>query len=114
MRKDPTIFLHHILDSIRIIQDYVSGMTFNEFEGLLQVQDAVIRRLEIIGEAVKHIPDDIRLLEPSIPWKEIAGLMDVLIHQYFGVDLKLTWRVVEFDLINLEKGIRNLLSALKT
>jgi uncharacterized protein with HEPN domain len=66
------------------------------------VQDAVLRRLEIIGEAVKNLDEDFKNRYPEIPWKKIAGLRDVLIHEYFGVSLKRIWRVIKIDLVDLK------------
>ena len=66
------------------------------------MQDAVLRRLEIIGEAVKNLDEDFKNRYPEIPWKKIAGLRDVLIHEYFGVSLKRIWRVIKIDLVDLK------------
>lgn len=67
-----------------------------------------MRRLEIIGEAVKHLPDEIKDANPDIPWKKIGGMRDVLIHEYFGVDLKLTWEVVQKELPMLKKFVEKI------
>ena len=71
----------------------------------VKLQDLVMRRLEIIGEAVKRLPLDLKKAHPGVPWKKIAGMRDVLIHEYFGVDLKLTWEVVERELPALKPKI---------
>ena len=76
MRKDPKIFIDHILECIERIEEYTEGITKNEFLNSGQVQDAVIRRIEIIGEAIKNIPAKIKDRYPDIPWKQIAGMRD--------------------------------------
>jgi len=108
MKKDITIFLKHILESIDLIEEYIKDKKKTEFLKLKQLQDSVIRRIEIIGEAVKNIPDDFKETYPKIPWKQIVGMRDILIHQYFGIDLNLTWEVVEKDLPELKKHIINI------
>jgi len=84
-------YLLDLLDSIDKIQQFISGMEYDTFKGDEKTLYAVIRALEIIGEAVKHIPDEIRGNSPEIPWKEMAGMRDVLIHDYFGVDVETVW-----------------------
>ena len=108
MRKDPEVFLAHILESIDLIEGYSEGKTREEFVESLQLQDAIIRRIEIIGEAVKNLPEDFKRDHPEIAWQKIAGMRDVLIHQYFGVDLALTWDVVQSDIPDLKLKISQL------
>jgi uncharacterized protein with HEPN domain len=90
MKKDINIFLEHVLDSIYLIEEYIKEKKKSEFLKSKQLQDSVIRRIEIIGEAIKNIPNEFKKANPKIPWKEIIGMRDLLIHQYFGVDLSLT------------------------
>ena len=105
MRKDPEVFLSHILESIDLIEGYSEGITLVEFIESPQLQDAIIRRIEIIGEAVKNLPEDFKKDHPEIAWQKIAGMRDVLIHQYFGVDLALTWDVIQSDIPDLKRNI---------
>ena len=105
MKKDTKILLEHILDSINLIEEYVKGKDKFDFLKSKQLQDSVIRRIEIIGEAIKNIPNDIKETYTTIPWKNITGMRDILIHQYFGVDLNLTWKVIEEDLPELKNQI---------
>ena len=105
MKKDFKVFLEHILESISLIEEYTADKTKKEFLNSKQLQDAVIKRIEIIGEAVKNIPDDIKEKFKDIPWRNIIGMRDILIHQYLGVDLALIWKVVKGDIPELKKEI---------
>jgi len=105
MKKDPKIFLEHILQCIELIEEYVAGITKKQFLESVQLQDSIIRRIEIMGEAVKNIPKQVKDRYPDIDWKEIAGMRDILIHEYFGVDLRLTWKVATKDVCRLKKRI---------
>jgi uncharacterized protein with HEPN domain len=105
MKHDPKPFLEHILESINLIQEYAQNVTKDEFLKSVKLQDMIIRRLEIIGEAVKNLPADVKKMHKDVPWKRIAGMRDKLIHEYFGVDLKLTWKVVEKELPTLKQRI---------
>lgn len=105
MKKDPQILVEHILESIESIEEYVEKLTIQNFLANKQIQDSVVRRLEIIGEAVKKLPDDFKLKRKTIPWKEIAGMRDVLIHEYFGVNYLQVWNTIKKDLPNLKKKL---------
>lgn len=108
MKRDLTVYLNDILESTEKIKEYTKGMREKRFYKDYQVQDAVIRRLEIIGEAVKCLPLSFRSEYKKIQWKNIAGLRDVLIHEYFGVSIKRVWLVVRKDLPKLSKELKKL------
>ena len=109
MKKDPKVFIYHILESIELVEEYSKNMTQVQFLKLPSTQDAIVRRLEIIGEAVRNIPDAFRAKHTDIPWKKMAGMRDVLIHEYFDVDLILTWKVAKHELPTIKKKILALL-----
>lgn len=109
MKKDPNILLLDILDSIENIEKYTKNISENKFFDNLQIQDAVVRRIEIIGEAVKNLPTSFKNKHTNIPWKKIAGTCDVLIHDYSGIDIDLVWEIVNKDIPKLKKQISKLL-----
>lgn len=105
--KDERVYLLHALESIDAIQRYtVDGR--DAFFADPKTQDAVIRNVEVIGQAVKGISDQTRALEPDVSWRQIAGMRDKLIHEYFGVDLALVWDVVERELPVLRPQLADL------
>lgn len=108
MVKDYTVLIKHILECIERVKEYTDPITEDEFCNSVQVQDAVIRRIEIIGEAAKNISSDIKSKYPDIPWKQICGMRDMLVHEYFGVDLGLTWKVAKEDIIELKNKIQEI------
>lgn len=110
MKKDPEVFLNHVMESIQLIEEYSKKASETEFFKNRAMQDSVIRRLEIIGEAVKNLSPQFRSKYPEIPWKQIAGMRDILIHEYFDVDLALTWRVVTQELPIIKKKLFEILS----
>jgi len=107
MNRDQ-FYLLHIRDSINRIFEYTQSGE-NQFRRDSMIQDAVIRNFEIIGEAVKNLSDTLKQEQPSIPWRQIAGMRDKLIHDYFGVDLVMVWKTIEDELPALSEKIKTLL-----
>jgi len=100
--RDIRDYIFDIRDSINDIRSFVLNMNYEDFEADRKTVNAVIRSLEIIGEAAKKIPTEVRVQYPQIPWNEIAGMRDKLIHEYFGVDLEIVWETIQSDLTDLE------------
>lgn len=105
-------FLTHIIESIDLVKDYLKNVTIDDFYNSIPTQDMVYRRLEIIGEAVKNLPAEFKKRHTDINWKKIAGMRDVLIHNYFGIDSELAWKAAVEELPELEKKIKKILSGL--
>jgi len=109
MKKNPKIFIKHIEDSLKLIEDYVINISEEDFFKDKKIQDATVRRLEIVGEASKNIPASFKQKFQEIPWKEMAGIRDKITHHYFGVDLKIVWNVIKKDLPKLKKEVQRIL-----
>ena len=98
MKRDFRVYVQDILEAIRRIDEYLEGLTFEEFSKDNKTVDAVIRNFAIIGEATKHIPIGIKRKHREISWKRMDGMRDKLIHEYFGVDLQILWDTSKIDL----------------
>ncbi|WP_441000644.1 HepT-like ribonuclease domain-containing protein [Fodinibius sp. SL11] len=109
-KRKPDVYLQDISESIQQIEEYLADVNENEFYKNSEKQDAVLRRLEIIGEAVKHISDDIRDQYDEVPWRKIAGMRDIIIHEYFGVTLSMIWVVTQRDLPDLKSKIKEIIN----
>ncbi len=105
MRIDYLAFLNHILDSINNIEKFIKGISRPSFFTNEEKQSAVIRQIEIIGEAVKNLPTEFKNKYSDIPWSKIAGMRDKLMHHYFGVNLDTVWKVTKKDLPELKVKI---------
>lgn len=114
MTRNYQLYLQDILESIEKIQQYICKLTFEEFSSNNMVIDAVVRNLEIIGEAATRMPDDIRLSYSQIPWAEMRGIRNILVHEYFGVDHKIIWKTAKQSLPELSLQIKNITQKLKT
>lgn len=113
MKRDAEVFLAHILESIKKIEEFTKGISKEKFFRDIKLQDAVIRRIEIIGEAAKNLPANFREKHSDIEWAEMAKTRDKLIHGYFGVDIELTWNIVKDNLPNLKEKIKNALKQMQ-
>lgn len=112
MRKDKEL-LQDILDALNSIENFSKGKSKKEFFKSDLLQSAVIRKLEIIGEATKKLSKDLKKKHMNIPWRDIAGMRDILIHEYFSVYLERVWEVTQKDIPELKKQIANILKEIK-
>lgn len=113
MKRDDSVYLSHILDSISQIEEYTEGLNKEEFLAKRLVQDGTIRQIEIIGEATKNISEPLKERYPQISWREISGMRDKLTHNYFGVDIDAVWDVVKKDAPILKNEIQKIVKDLK-
>ena len=94
MSRNVALYVQDIVEALRNVVEFTTGMTRSEFFDDKKTRDATIRNLEIMGEAAKKVPDGIRSLAPDIPWRRVAGLRDVLAHDYFGIDSAILWDII--------------------
>jgi uncharacterized protein with HEPN domain len=111
--RDFTDYIKDILISMQDVEEFTAGISFEDFLQDKKTIKAVIRSLEVLGEASKKIPDDIKTRYSRIPWKRMAGMRDKLIHEYFGVDLQIVWNVVKKELPPVKPAIEELVRAIE-
>ena len=106
MKKDYNLYLRHMLESIELIESYTENFSFHAFKKDRKTIDAVIRNLEIIGEASSKIPPEFRNKHPEVPWRSLIGLRNILIHDYMGVDVNAVWENIRKELSPLKEQIK--------
>lgn len=110
MPRDSRIYLEDILDATRKITAYTGSLSKSAFLEDEKTIDAVVRNLEVIGEAVKKLPENLRERHSAVEWKKIAGLRDILIHEYFGLDAEIVWDIVQNKVPALDREVRTMLN----
>lgn len=108
-QRDFTDYLQDILDAINNIEEFVDDMSFEQFVKDKKTLHAVVRNIEIIGEASKNIPDSVKAKHKELPWKKMTGMRDKLIHGYFGVDVETLWKAVKENIPPLKKSVQKML-----
>ncbi|TAN41953.1 MAG: DUF86 domain-containing protein [Nitrospirae bacterium] len=114
MKREYTLYVKDIVESITFIEEFVANMDFEQFVSDEKTKNAVIKRLEIIGEAVKNIPQQVRVRQKDIPWSDLARMRDKLAHEYFGIRYDIVWRVIKKKLPQLKPKIKKVLEDLKS
>ncbi len=113
MKKDDRIYLDHILESFAKIGQYLAGVGYEDFQGDEEKQDAIIRNIEVAGEATKRLSAEFREKYSQVPWRAIAGMRDKLIHDYFDVDLDTVWETATKDIPSLILEIESIIEGMK-
>ncbi len=109
-RRGPYLYLSDIIESGKAIQEYTQNCTFQDFSQNRRTYSAVIREFEIIGEAVGKLPEETKQKRPDVEWQDVKDLRNLLIHEYFGVDLEIIWKVIQDDLKTLMEAVADLYS----
>lgn len=109
MKESDLVYIKHILEAIDKIERYLGNISYDEFSKNDMVVDAVVRELEITGEAAKNVSQELKDKHPELPWRESSGMRNFLIHEYFGVNAKTVWDTCKLDLLELKKQIESLI-----
>ncbi len=109
MSRDSKVYLEDILEAAQRIRRYTTGLSFMRFAKDRKTIDAVVRNLEVIGEAAKNVPRNERQRHPKVEWRKMAGLRDILIHEYFGIDVEIVWDIVRRKIPVLQRQIKRML-----
>lgn len=109
MKRDDTVYLLHILDAIGLVEEYTKGMSENEFLGNSMAHDAVVRQIEIIGEAARNVSDEFQEKHPALPWMKMISIRNKITHEYFNVNYAIVWDTVKDDLPTLKRSVKKLI-----
>ena len=109
MRRTVLHFLEDIKEAAGNIRKYTTGMTYDQFLADRRTQDAVIRNFEVIGEATKNLPEDLKVRYPGVAWKQVAGLRDVMVHGYYRIDYETLWEIITTKIPGFKKDIAKIL-----
>ena len=112
MKKNDGFYIDHILDSFEHVLKYIEGTSFDDFMINEEKQDAIIRKIEVAGEATKKLSSELRMHYQNIDWRAIAGMRDKLIHDYFNVDLEIVWEMAQKDIPQLLQDIKKIKQSL--
>ena len=105
MPRDYKLYLEDILEAIEKIHAYMQGVSFDKLQGNSMLQDAILHNLEIIGEAAKHVPDELKAKTSELEWRKIAGIRDVIAHEYFGISMEIVWDILQNKLPDLRSQV---------
>ena len=111
--RNRRVRIEDMVEAVERIQRYTAGMTFETFSEDQRTIDAVIRNVEVLGEAARHVDDDVAVQAPDVPWADVRGMRNVVMHEYFGVDLTTVWKTVADDLAPLRTALLALLARLE-
>ncbi len=112
MKKDDSVYLHHIIDAFLQIEHYTESVSHEEFLHNRLLQDGVIRQLEVMGEAARNLSENLRNEHPQLPWRQMIGLRNRMIHAYFNVDLQIIWEIIKGDIPDLKQKMKQILDAI--